>query len=58
MKEAVRKVTQEEISGSFQKLLEEYNKLIAVGGDYFERDLSFMCLLSIKVPILEVWKLI
>ena len=36
---------------AFQKLLEWYNKRIAVGGDYFEGDKSFMCVLSIKVPI-------
>ena len=36
--------------GAFQKLLERYNKCIAAGGDYFEGDKSFMCILSIKVP--------
>ena len=55
MKEAVMKVidtlTQEDSHGAFQKLLEQYNKCIAAGGDYFEGDLSFMCVLSIKVPI-------
>ena len=55
MKEAVTKVidmlTQEDIHGAFQKLLEGYNKCIAAGGDYFEGDKSFMCVLSIKVPI-------
>ena len=40
MKEAVTKVidTQEDFHGAFQKLLERYNKCIAVGGDYFEGD--------------------
>ena len=42
MKEAVTKVidtlTQEDFYGSFQKLLERYNKCIAAGGDYFEGD--------------------
>ena len=42
MKEAVTKVidtlTQEDFHGSFQKLLERYNKCIAAGGDYFEGD--------------------
>ena len=33
-----------------QKLLERY-KCIAAGEDYFEWDLSFMCVQSIKVPI-------
>ena len=55
MKEAVMKVidtlTQEDFHGALRLLLERYNKCIAVGGDYFERDLSFMCVLSIKVPI-------
>ena len=52
MKEAVTKVidtlTQEDFHGSFQKLLEQYNKCIAAGGDYFEGDESFMRVLSIK----------
>ena len=61
MKEAVTKVidtlTQEDFDGAFQKLLERYNKCIATGGDYFEGDSSFMCVLSIKVPIgKKVWK--
>ena len=55
MKEAVTKVidtlTQEDFHGAFQKLLERYNKWISAGGDYFERHLSFMCVLWIKVPI-------
>ena len=42
MKEAVMKVidtlTQNDFHGAFQKLLERYNKCIAAGGDYFERD--------------------
>ena len=42
MKEAATKVidtlTQEEFHGAFQKLLEQYNKCIAAGGDYFEED--------------------
>ena len=54
MKEAVTKVidmlTREDFHGAFQKLLEGY-KCIAAGGDYFEGDKSFMCVLSIKVPI-------
>ena len=40
MKEAVMKaidtLTQEDFHGAFQKLLERYNKYIAVGGGYFE----------------------
>ena len=55
MKGAVTKVidklTQEDFHGAFQKLLEQYNKCIAAGGYYFELDKSFMCVLSIKVPI-------
>ena len=42
IKEAVMKVidtlTQEDLHGSFQKLLEWYNKCIAAGGDYFKGD--------------------
>ena len=42
MKEAVTKVidtlTEEDFHGAFQRLLEQYNKCIAVGGDYFEGD--------------------
>ena len=42
MKEAVTKVIdmlrQEDFHGAFQKLLEWYNKCIAVRGDYFEGD--------------------
>ena len=52
MKEAATKVidtlTQEDFHGTFERLLERYNKCIAVGGDYFEGDKSFMCVLSIK----------
>ena len=55
MKKAVTKVTdmltQEDFHGAFEKLLERYNKCIATGGDYFEGDQSFMCVLSIKVLI-------
>ena len=55
MKEAVTQVidtlTQEDIHGAFQKLSERYNKCIAAGGDYFKGDSSFMCVLSINVPI-------
>ena len=55
MKEAVTKVidtlTQEDIHGAFQKLLEQYNNCFAAGGDYFEGDQSLMCVLSTKVPI-------
>ena len=55
MKEAVTKVidslTQEDFIRVLSKLLERYNKCLAAGGDYFEGDKSFMCILSIKVPI-------
>ena len=55
MKEAVTKVidtlTQEDFHGAFQKLLQRYNKCMAIGGDYVEGDYSFMCVLSMKVPI-------
>ena len=42
MKEAMTKVidtlTQKDFHGAFWKLLEQYNKCIAAGGDYFEGD--------------------
>ena len=38
MKEAVTKVIDMLTLEDFQKLLERYNKCIAVGGDYFEGD--------------------
>ena len=42
MKEFVTKVidtlTEEDFHGAFQKLLEQYNKCIAAGGNYFEGD--------------------
>ena len=42
MKEAVTKVTdaltQKDFHWAFRKLLEQYNKCIAAGGDYFEGD--------------------
>ena len=42
MKESVTKVidmlTQEYFHEAFQKLLEQYNKCIAAGGDFFEGD--------------------
>ena len=42
MKKAVTKVVdtpaQKDFHGTFQKLLERYNKWIAAGGDYFEAD--------------------
>ena len=42
MKEDMTKVTdtltQDDFHEAFQKLLEWYNKCIAAGGDYFERD--------------------
>ena len=46
MKEVVLKVTdtltQEDFHRAFQKLLEQYNKCIAAGGDYLKEDESFM----------------
>ena len=42
MKDAVTKVidtlTQEDFHGVFQKMLEQYNKCITAGGDYFKGD--------------------
>ena len=55
MKEAVTKVIdtlkQEDVYWAFQNLLEQYNKCIASGGEYFKEDWNFMCVLSIKVSI-------
>ena len=55
MKEAVTMVidtvTQEDFHGAFQKLLEQYNKCIAGGGDYFEGNSSFMGVHTVKEPI-------
>ena len=36
--EVLDMLTQEDFQGALQKLLERYNKCIAAGGDYFERD--------------------
>ena len=38
MKEAVMKVIDTLTQEDFQKLLEQYNKCIVAGGDYFEED--------------------
>ena len=38
-------LTQENLHGTFHKLLERYKKCIAAGGDYLEVDKSFMCVL-------------
>ena len=52
MKEAVTKVIDTLTHyGAWQKLLERYNKCFAAGGDYFDVDKCFMCVLSIKVPV-------
>ena len=55
MKETVTKVietlTQEDFHGAFHKFWKWYNKCIAARGDYSEGELSFMYVLSIKVPI-------
>ena len=55
LKEAVMKVidtlTQEDFHRALQKLLERYNKCIAAGGDFFEEEKSFMCVLLIQVLI-------
>ena len=48
--EVIDTITQEDFHGPFQKVLEWY-KGIAARGDYLKGDYSFMCVLSIKVPI-------
>ena len=63
MKEAVTKVidtvTQEDFHGSFQQLLERYNKCIETGGDYFEGGLEFYaCSINKSAPTKKVGKLI
>ena len=62
MKAAVTKVidtlTEEDFYGAFQKLLERYNKYIAAGGDYFERDLELhVCTINKSVHLKKVRKL-
>ena len=55
MKEAVTKVIerlkQEDSHGDFQTLLERYNNCTAAEGCYFEGDLSFLYVSSIKLAI-------
>ena len=51
MTKVIDTLTQEGVHWAFQKLLELYNKCIAAGEDHFEGNQSFMCILSIKVPI-------
>ena len=41
MTKVIDTLTQDDFHGTFQKLLERYNKCIAAGGDYFERGLKF-----------------
>ena len=60
MKEAVTKVidtlTLEDSHGTFQRLMEQYNKCIAAGGDYFERD--YVCTINKSAHTKKVWKII
>ena len=63
MKEAVTKVidtlTQEDFDEALQKLLEQYNKCIAAGGDYFEGGLEFhVCIINKSTQTKKVLKLI
>ena len=62
MKEAVMKVidtlTQEDLHGAFQKLLERYNKCIAAGGYYFEAYEFHVCTINKNALTKQVWKLI
>ena len=58
MKEAVTKVidtlTQEDVHGAFQKLLERYNKYVAAG-----RGLEiYVCTINKSAHTKKVWKLI
>ena len=54
MTKVIDTLTQEDFQGAFQRLLEQY-KCIAAGGDYFEEDKSFMCVLSIKVSLQKLF---
>ena len=61
MKEAVTKVidtlTQEDFNGAFQELLEQHNKCIAAGGDYFEGGLEIhMCTINKSAHTKKVCK--
>ena len=38
MTKVIDTLIQQDFHGAFQKLLERYNKCIAVGGDFFEED--------------------
>ena len=63
MKEAVTKVIdmliQGDFHGTFQKLLERYNKCIAAGGDDFEGGLEFhVYTINKRAHTKKVWKLI
>ena len=63
MEEAMTKVietlTQEDFHGSFQKLLEWYNKSIAARGVYFEGELDFhACNINKSAHTKKIWKLI
>ena len=62
MKEAVTKVidtlTQENFHGTFQTLLERYNKCIAAGGDYFEGVEFHVCTINKSSHTKKVWKLV
>ena len=51
-------LTQEDFNGAFHKLLERYNKCIAVGGDYFEGDEFRVCTINKSAHTKKVWKLI
>ena len=51
-------LTQEDFHGAFQKLLDQYNKCIAAGVDYFEGDYSFhVCTINKSAHTKKVWKL-
>ena len=49
-------LTHEDFHGAFQKLLEQYNKCIAAGGDYFEE--FHVCTINKSAHTKKVWKLI
>ena len=57
LKKAIDMLTQEDFDGAFQKLLEHYNKCIAVGGDNFEGGLEFhVCTINKSAHTRKIWK--
>ena len=59
MRKVIDMITEEDFHGAFQKLLEQYNKCIAAGGDYLEGGLEFHVYnINKSAHTKKVWKLI